>query len=84
MTPWQWWAVPECCRSDGEWSIGECDTREQIIAAANRELPPETPFFIIEARSSTDARYYDGNHELVPFKRTRNEERLVTGMRAVA
>lgn len=77
MTPWKWWAVEAEDESCGEWNIGERDTREQIIAQANCELPPATPFFIMEARSSTDRRYEGA--DIVPFLRTRNKERLVTG-----
>lgn len=81
MTPWQWWAADEddaCC---GEWNMGEFSSRAEAIAGANRELPPGTPFRIIEARSSESLQYEGA--DIVPFLRSRNQERLVTGPRAV-
>lgn len=81
MTPWAWWASDEEDAACGEWNIGECDTREAIIAAANRELPAGTAFRIIEARSSEDLKYEGA--DIVPFLRVRNGDRLVAGVAAI-
>jgi hypothetical protein len=84
MTPWQWWATPTFCRGEGEWMLGEFESREDAIRAANHEFRPGTSFSIIEARASTDARHFDGNADIIPFVRTRNEEILTTSRKAVS
>lgn len=76
MTLWQWFWLEEGGPEDGGW-MGEYPTRETVIAAAQRELPPGITFHIIEARSST-AREYEGA-DCVPFLRTRNREALING-----
>lgn len=84
MTPWQWWAASVPGHDEGEWELGEFDSRDEAIAAANKEFGIGEPFYVIEARSSTAAKYGSGNFEIVPFVRTRNKERLIAGPRAVA
>lgn len=80
MTPWQWWAgTVEDVDSDGSWDLGEFDSREEAIDHASRGYPAGTPFYVIEARSSTSMQYEGA--DIVPFLRARNKERLVTGVR---
>jgi hypothetical protein len=73
MTPWSWSAgIP------GEEAFGlacEEPSREAAIAAARREVSPGTEFEIVEARSSTAARYESAY--FVPFLRTRHHERII-------
>lgn len=76
MTPWQWWWIEEGEDEHGGWR-GEHDTRAQAVNEAQRDLPGGTAFYVIEARSS-EAIEHEGS-ECVPFLRTRNKERLVTG-----
>lgn len=77
MTGWEWWAG-----HPGEYSydIAQANTRAAVIAAAMREIAPGDTFEIIEARSSTDAKY-EGS-DCVPFLRTRNHEIITVGPRA--
>lgn len=75
MTPWRWWAGDaENVEGDGQYDV-DFDTRQQAVAWAIREYGG-SPFYVIEARSSTAEKYSDGSHEIVPFLRTRNKERL--------
>lgn len=73
MTPWSWWA--------GEIGAETYDlaceepTREAAIYTASQLLDPGTEFEIIEARSSTAAKYEGA--DFVPFVRSRNHERLI-------
>lgn len=76
MTPWRWWWLEEGDEPQGGWQ-GDCDTREDAIANAQRELPRGARFYVMEARSSEDMRY-EGS-ECVPFLRTRGKELLTNG-----
>jgi hypothetical protein len=83
MTPWSWfYGEADVVDSEGQYDLGDFETKEAAIAAANRDLPPATPFYVIEARSSTDVRFEGA--DFVPFLRTRNKKRLTTGLRVVA
>lgn len=77
MTPWRWWWLAEGDDSHGDWR-GDCDTREEAIRVAGRELRDGTAFDVMEARSST-AMIHEGA-ECVPFLRTRNRERLIVSL----
>ncbi len=76
MTPWLWFWLERGDGEDGGWQ-GERATREQVIREAQRELPVGASFRIVEARSSTAARYEGA--DCVPFLRTRNHETLTNG-----
>jgi len=70
MMPWHWyWKHPDD-ESYGE----ECSSREDVIAAAHREVRPGEPFEIIEARMS-EAVEHEGS-DFIPFLRCRNHEVL--------
>lgn len=74
MTPWQWWAGSYgSVEYEDHYDLGEFATREEAIAAGRKEWPGRA-FHIVEARSSTAAKYGDGSHDTVPFKKTRNRE----------
>lgn len=77
MTPWRWWAG-----HIGEefYDIAEASSREEVIAAAEREIGPGDTFEIIEARSSEAAKY-EGS-DFVPFLRTRYHEIHTVGQGA--
>ena len=77
MTPWAWWAgIP----GEETYDLAcEMPTREAAVAEAMRQLKPGNTFQIIEARSSTDARYEGA--DFVPFVRERNHEILVASPR---
>lgn len=76
MTPWQWWWIEDGADEHGGWG-GDCDTREDAIVKAQREVDAGEAFFVIEARSF-EAMKYEGT-DCVPFLRTRNKERFVNG-----
>lgn len=76
MTFWQWWWIETGECEDGGW-MGEFDTRDAAIAAAQRELPVGVQFDVMEARSSTSQQYEGA--DCVPFLRTRNRETLTNG-----
>ena len=71
---WEWWAgvVGEPIYD----LAGGCSTREEVIAQAMREAAAGEPIQIIEARSSSAARYEGA--ESVPFVKTRNHEIIGT------
>ncbi len=73
MTPWAWWAG----HIGEDYDIAEAASREDVIAAARREISPGETFQIIEARSSADRRF-DGA-DVIPFVRTRNHEIIAPG-----
>lgn len=75
MTPWSWWAGE--LDADAYDLAAEEKTREAAIQVASRQLKPGEQFQIIEARSSTDAKYEGA--DLVPFLRTRNHEIITVG-----
>lgn len=79
MTPWRWWAgeLDDDCYG----LAGDEPTREAVVQRACRELKPGDQFRIIEARSSTDARYEGA--DFVPFLRTRNKEVITVGLKGV-
>src|SRR5688572_27022822 len=66
MAPWHWYWKLEGDESYGE----ERRTRDEIVAAANREVPAGERFEIIEARMS-DAKMHEGS-DYIPFLRSRN------------
>ncbi len=78
MTPWQWWCADTASKNEGEWPCGGYPTRDEAFAVGLREYGRDGGFWLIEARSSTDARYADGAEEIVPFVRSRNLERVET------
>jgi hypothetical protein len=79
VTPWQWWAAAvDEVDSCGEWQLGEFASRDAAVAAANREYPPGTAFYVVEARSSTNMKYEGA--DIVPFVRQRHKEQLVTAL----
>lgn len=74
MSPWSWWA--------GEideigYSLGEENTREEIIRVVSSWMKPGDQFRIVEARASSD-KQYEGS-DFVPFLRTRNHEVITVG-----
>lgn len=75
MTPWSWWAGDLGADAYGL----ACDdkTRDAAIQVASRQLKPGEKFQIIEARSSTAAKYEGA--DFVPFLRTRNHEIITVG-----
>lgn len=77
MTRWEWWAgiVGEPIYD----VAGGCSSREEVIAEALRNVSADEDIQIIEAVSSTAAKYDGADH--VPFVRTRNHE--VIGRRAL-
>lgn len=74
MTPWEWWAGYP---NDPIYDIATGPTREAVIREALRNLNPGEEFRIVEARSSTAARYWED--AFVLFARVRDEETLVAG-----
>lgn len=76
MTPWQWWWLEEGDDEHGGWQAGH-DTREQAIAAAQRELDAGVRFYVLEARSSESIKYEEA--DCVPFLRTRGKELFTNG-----
>jgi hypothetical protein len=83
MTPWQFWAGSYGnVEYEGGFELGGYATREAAIEAGRAEWPGKV-FYILEGRASTAARYYDGNHETIPFKRKRNQE-LIEPVASVA
>lgn len=75
MTPWFWWAGE--LDAEAYDLAAEEKTREAAIQVASRQLKPGEQFQIIEARSSTDAKYEGA--DFVPFLRTRNYEIIAVG-----
>lgn len=76
MTPWSWWAGE--LDADNTYDLAaEEKTREAALQVASRQLKRGERFQIIEARSSTDAKYEGA--DFVPFLRTRNHEIITVG-----
>lgn len=72
---WEWWAgIVE----DDSYATSH-KTRDEAIAAGQNMVGPGEQFQIIEARSSTAAKYESGNYDIVPFTHTRNHEVFVNG-----
>lgn len=69
MTPWTWHAGH---LDDDIYDLAEEPTRERVIEVASLYLAVGDQFRIIEARSSTNAKYEGA--DFVPFLRTRNAE----------
>lgn len=83
MTPWEFWAGSYGnVEYEDAFELGGYATREAAIEAGRAEWPGKV-FYIVEARASTAARYYDGSHETIPFKRQRNRE-LIEPVASVA
>jgi hypothetical protein len=71
MTNWEWWAG-EIGAETYDLACGE-KTRDAAFKTASDLLDPGTEFQIVEARTSTAAKYEGA--DFVPFVRTRNYER---------
>ena len=70
MTPWAWYWKEADDESYGD----ECESREAVIAAAEKELSPGDVFEIVEARMSEDRKHEES--DFIPFLRSRNHETL--------
>jgi len=76
MTPWTWHAGN---LDDDVYDLAEEPTRQRVIEVASLYLAEGDQFRIIEARSSTDAKYEGA--DFVPFLRTRNAEIITVGLK---
>lgn len=75
MSPWRWWAG---CPGERTYDLAcDCESRDEAVREALRNLSPGEKFQVIEARSS-EAAVHEGA-DCVPFLRTRNHEVLVAG-----
>lgn len=74
MTPWAWWAGEI---DDDVYALAEGNSREEVIRVASQGMKRGDRFRIVEARSSTDARYEGA--DFVPFLRIRNFEVVTVG-----
>lgn len=74
MTPWEWWAGSYGnVEYESAYELGGYDTREEATEAGRAEWPGEA-FYVVEARTSTAKKYYEGDHEIIPFVKQRNQE----------
>lgn len=74
---WEWWAG----LVDDEAYASSHRSRDEAVAAGQRLAEPGEQFRIIEARSSTAAKYDTGYYDFVPFTHTRHHEIITNGPR---
>lgn len=77
---WEWWVG----LVGDESFFSTARDRGDAIKIGMREAEPGEQFKIVEARSSTAAKYADGNHDFVPFTHMRNHEILTNGPRLIS
>ncbi|KUO53163.1 MAG: hypothetical protein APF82_00820 [Sphingomonadales bacterium BRH_c42] len=83
MTPWQWWIGSYGnVEYEDAFELGDFTSRDEAIEAGRKEWPGKV-FYIVEARTSTAAKYADGSYDVVPFCRQRNRE-LIEPVASVA